>query len=78
LLKLLPMLWESSRPGVEFHCLSRAVAMVGELLPRRLKRLAPPTQSRLDFLTHNTDYDVSRATRLLDFTAKTELDTGIR
>jgi nucleoside-diphosphate-sugar epimerase len=54
-----------------------AVAFVGDLLPASLRPLAPLTRSRLDFLTHNRRYVVSKAQRLLDFTATTTLAEGI-
>jgi len=57
---------------------ARAVAAVGDLLPAGLKRRAPLTRSRLDFLTHSRVYDVAKARRLLDFAAATDLTTGIR
>jgi nucleoside-diphosphate-sugar epimerase len=57
---------------------ARAVASVGDALPRRLKRVAPLTRNRLDFLTHSRVYDVSKAERLLGFTAATDLRTGVR
>jgi nucleoside-diphosphate-sugar epimerase len=56
---------------------ARAVATAGDLLPARLQPLAPLTRSRFDFLTHSRVYDVSKARRLLDFSAETELGTGI-
>ena len=56
---------------------ARAVARLGDLLPPALRQRAPLTSSRLDFLTHSRMYDVSKARRLLDFTAPTGLPTGI-
>lgn len=56
---------------------ARAVAAVGEMLPSRLKRFLPLTRSRVDFLTHNRVYDVTKAQRLLDFAAATDLPVGI-
>jgi nucleoside-diphosphate-sugar epimerase len=56
---------------------ARAVAAVGDVLPRRLKGSAPLTTSRLDFLTHNRVYCVDKAWRVLDFVAQTDLPTGI-
>ena len=56
--------------------LARAVAEVGERLAPRLNRAAPLTRSRLDFLTHSRVYDVTKAQRLLDFAAATDLPTG--
>jgi len=55
---------------------ARAVAAVGDRLPSALKRSAPLTRSRLDFLTHSRVYDVTKAKRLLDFAAATDLPTG--
>jgi nucleoside-diphosphate-sugar epimerase len=55
---------------------ARAAAAVGDLLPSHLKQSAPLTSSRLDFLTHSRVYDVTKATRLLGFTASTDLATG--
>jgi nucleoside-diphosphate-sugar epimerase len=56
---------------------ARAVAGVGDLLPPGAKRHAPLTRSRLDFLTHSRVYDVTKAARLLDFAAATDLSTGV-
>jgi nucleoside-diphosphate-sugar epimerase len=56
---------------------AQAVAIIGDRLPPSLKRSAPLTSSRLDFLTHSRVYDVSKARRLLDFTATTDLAAGI-
>ena len=56
---------------------ARAVAGVGDLLPPGLKQHAPLTRSRLEFLTHSRVYDVSKAARLLDFAAATDLSTGV-
>ena len=55
---------------------ARAVAAACDRLPTRLKRSAPLTRSRLEFLTHSRVYDVSKARRLLDFDAGTDLPTG--
>ncbi|HYM66462.1 MAG TPA: NAD-dependent epimerase/dehydratase family protein [Patescibacteria group bacterium] len=54
-----------------------AAALVGDCLPARLKRYAPLTRTRLDFLTHSRVYDVAKAKRLLGFVASTDLATGI-
>ena len=54
-----------------------AVAAVGDLLPARLKPLAPLTRSRLDFLTHSRVYDVTKAQQVLGFVAATDLPVGI-
>jgi nucleoside-diphosphate-sugar epimerase len=56
---------------------ARALAMSGDLLPARLRHLAPLTSSRLDFLTGSRVYDVSKAQRLLGFAAATEISAGI-
>jgi nucleoside-diphosphate-sugar epimerase len=58
--------------------LARAAAALGDLLPGRLRRLAPLTRNRLEFLTNSRVYDVAKARLLLDFTAPTDLETGIR
>jgi nucleoside-diphosphate-sugar epimerase len=54
-----------------------AVARLGDLLPSELKHRVPLTRSRFEFLTHSRMYDVSRAVRLLDFTAPTGLSAGL-
>ena len=56
---------------------ARAVAAIGDLLPDRLKPLAPLTCSRLDFLTHSRVYNVTKVRQELDFVAATELPVGI-
>ena len=56
---------------------ARALAMVGDRLPADLRRSAPLTRSRLDFLTHSRVYDVAKAQRLLNFAAATDLSTGL-
>jgi nucleoside-diphosphate-sugar epimerase len=53
------------------------LAMAGDFLPARLRHLAPLTRSRLDFLTHSRIYDVTKAERLLGFSASTSLTTGL-
>lgn len=55
---------------------AKAVAALGDRLPPHLQRSAPLTSSRLDFLTHSRMYDVTKARRLLDFAAATNLCTG--
>jgi nucleoside-diphosphate-sugar epimerase len=55
---------------------ARAAAVLGDRLPSNLKRSAPLTGARLQFLTHSRVYDVTKARRLLDFTAPTDLSTG--
>jgi nucleoside-diphosphate-sugar epimerase len=56
---------------------ARAVALVGDRLPVALRRSAPLTTSRLDFLTHSRVYDTSKAARLIGFTAATDIATGV-
>jgi nucleoside-diphosphate-sugar epimerase len=56
---------------------ARTLAVVGDMLPPRLRRAAPLTSTRLDFLTHSRVYDVSKAERRLRFKAMTDLATGI-
>ena len=56
---------------------ARAVAGLGDRLPPALKQHVPLTRSRLGFLTHSRVYDVTKAARLLDFAAPTDLPTGI-
>jgi nucleoside-diphosphate-sugar epimerase len=55
---------------------ARVVAMAGDRLPAHLRRAAPLTSSRLDFLTHSRMYDVRKAQRLLGFAAATDLPAG--
>jgi nucleoside-diphosphate-sugar epimerase len=54
-----------------------AAAGLGDLLPADWRQHAPLTRSRLDFLTHSRIYDVTKAARLLDFTAATDLAAGL-
>lgn len=56
---------------------ARTAARLGDALPDALQSRAPLTSSRLDFLTHSRMYDVSKAHRLLDFSAETPLSLGI-
>jgi nucleoside-diphosphate-sugar epimerase len=56
---------------------ARALAAIGDLAPAQLRRSMPLTRSRLEFLTNSRVYDVTKAERLLDFAAPTELTTGI-
>jgi nucleoside-diphosphate-sugar epimerase len=56
---------------------ARALAALGDALPPSLKRAAPLTGSRLAFLTHSRAYDVTKAERLLDFSAPTALRAGV-
>jgi len=55
---------------------ARALAALGDQLPPRLRRSAPLTCSRLDFLTRSRVYDVAKARRLLGFAAATDLSAG--
>jgi nucleoside-diphosphate-sugar epimerase len=55
---------------------ARAVTTVVDLLPDRLRQVAPLTRNRLDFLTHERVYDVRKARRVLAFSATTDLPTG--
>ena len=54
-----------------------AVAALGDRLPAALGQRLPLTRSRFEFLTHSRMYDVSKAERLLGFTAPTDLPTGL-
>lgn len=56
---------------------AQAVAAAGDWLPPGLRRSAPLTRNRLDFLTHSRVYDVTKAQRLLGYAAKTSLPAGI-
>jgi nucleoside-diphosphate-sugar epimerase len=56
---------------------AHAAAAAGDLLPGRLRRSAPLTRSRLAFLTNSRVYDVTKARLLLDFSAPTDLETGV-
>jgi nucleoside-diphosphate-sugar epimerase len=56
---------------------ARALAAVGERLPPNLRRVAPLTRSRLEFLTYSRVYDVTKAQRLLEFSAPTALPAGV-
>jgi nucleoside-diphosphate-sugar epimerase len=56
---------------------ARLLAAFGDLLPADLRRSAPLTRSRLEFLTHSRVYSVEKARQLLDFVACTDLPTGI-
>jgi nucleoside-diphosphate-sugar epimerase len=53
------------------------LATAGDFLPARLRHLAPLTRSRLDFLTHSRVYDVTKAERILGFSASISLTTGL-
>ena len=57
---------------------ARAVAVLGDRLPSKLKGSAPLTSDRLKFLTHSRAYDVTKAQRLLAFSATTDLPTGAK
>jgi nucleoside-diphosphate-sugar epimerase len=56
---------------------AQAVAVIGDRLPAGLRSSAPLTRERLDFLTYSRVYDVSRARRLLNFTAATAFPAGV-
>lgn len=56
---------------------ARALAATGDVLPARMRHMAPMTTSRLDFLTHSRVYDVTHARKILGFAAATELAEGI-
>jgi dihydroflavonol-4-reductase len=56
---------------------AQALAMMGDRLPANLKRSAPLTSGRLDFLTHSRIYRVDKARRVLAFIASTDLATGL-
>jgi nucleoside-diphosphate-sugar epimerase len=56
---------------------ARALAAVGDALPARLRRCAPLTRSRLEFLTHSRVYCVAKAERILQFVAPTDLQSGV-
>lgn len=55
---------------------ARVVAALCDRLPADLSRSAPLSRSRLAFLTNSRVYDVTRAERLLGFTAATGLPAG--
>jgi len=54
-----------------------AVAAIGDRLPPSLRKSAPLTTSRLEFLTSNRVYCVAKAKERLDFVANTDLSIGI-
>ncbi|HEX9038468.1 MAG TPA: NAD-dependent epimerase/dehydratase family protein [Ktedonobacterales bacterium] len=54
-----------------------AVAYAGDLLPASLRPMAPLTRSRMDFLTHSRRYNVSKAQRVLGYSADTPLPEGV-
>jgi nucleoside-diphosphate-sugar epimerase len=64
-------------PGYIPVPVARVAAWLGDRLPPALRQRAPLTRGRLSFLTHSRVYDVSRARRLLGFTAPTDLPTGV-
>jgi nucleoside-diphosphate-sugar epimerase len=70
---------EGSRlpPGYIPLPVAQAVAALGDRLPPALRQRAPLTRDRLEFLTHSRVYDVSKARRLLGFTARTDLPAGL-
>lgn len=51
-------------------------ALLGDALPANLRRLAPLTRSRLEFLTHSRMYDITKAEQVLDFGPTTDLLKG--
>jgi nucleoside-diphosphate-sugar epimerase len=55
---------------------AHAAAILGDSLPARLRRSAPLTRTRLEFLTNSRVYDVRKAERVLGFQATTDLGTG--
>ena len=55
---------------------ARTLAAACEQLPPALRRAAPLTRSRLEFLTNSRVYDVTKAMRLLGFAAPTDLLSG--
>jgi nucleoside-diphosphate-sugar epimerase len=57
--------------------LAWAAALAFDALPSTLRRWAPLTRDRLDFLTHSRVYDVEKAFEVLNFRAKTDLVTGV-
>jgi len=57
--------------------LAWGLGLGGDFLASTLHISPPLTRSRLDFLTNSRVYDVSKAQRLLGFTAKTDLACGI-
>lgn len=57
--------------------LARVAAACGDVLPPRLRHLAPLTRGRLAFLTHSRVYDVSKARELLGFEPVTDLEGGV-
>lgn len=57
---------------------ARAVAAACDHLPASLKRSAPLTRSRVDFLTHSRVYDVTKARQVLGFDAPTDVGAGTR
>lgn len=57
--------------------LAQTVALLGDALPSAMRHRAPLTSSRLDFLTHSRMYTVTKAQRLLGFTAETSLAEGL-
>ena len=57
---------------------ARAIAALGDSLPAALKSAAPLTRSRLEFLLHSRQYDITKAMRVLDFVPRTGLQTGMQ
>jgi nucleoside-diphosphate-sugar epimerase len=57
--------------------LARCVAALCDALPDGLRRRAPLTRSRVDFLTHSRMYDTRNARSTLGFAATVDVETGI-
>jgi nucleoside-diphosphate-sugar epimerase len=57
---------------------ARALAALGDCLPAALKSAAPLTRSRLEFLLHSRQYDITKAMRVLDFAPRTGLQAGMQ
>jgi nucleoside-diphosphate-sugar epimerase len=63
-------------PGHIPFLAAKAAAALADRLPPDVRRSAPLTSGRLDFLTHSRMYDVNKALRLLGFAAVTDLTSG--
>jgi nucleoside-diphosphate-sugar epimerase len=57
--------------------IAQIAAKVGDLAPGQFRARAPMNSARLRFLTNSRVYDVSKAERVLGFTAPTDLRTGM-
>jgi nucleoside-diphosphate-sugar epimerase len=64
-------------PGRIPMAAARSLAALGDAMPNRLRRAAPLTSNRLDFLTHSRVYCVAKAERRLHFVARTGLLSGV-